>query len=75
MLRHRRHGLTPPDPQNVHTIGDRAAKITLDAIETVLAGRHGKGLFRLAHAQILTPSDLVRAAKMGGEFAMLAPRE
>ena len=51
----------------MHTIGDRAAKITLDAIETVLAGRAANGRFRLEHAQILTPVDLVRAAKMGGE--------
>ncbi|WVR04266.1 hypothetical protein IAU60_001266 [Kwoniella sp. DSM 27419] len=53
---------------NVHTIGDRAAKITLDAIEEIAkrdpeAAR--KALFRLEHAQIMTADDIKRAARLG----------
>ncbi|OXB36538.1 hypothetical protein LQV05_004837 [Cryptococcus neoformans] len=50
----------------VHTIGDRAAKVVLDAISSVtdLPGIR-KARFRLEHAQIMTLEDLERAAKMG----------
>ncbi|KAK8846587.1 hypothetical protein IAR55_005673 [Kwoniella newhampshirensis] len=53
---------------NVHTIGDRAAKTVLDAIESAFASDPERGRaarFRLEHAQILRPEDIARAAKMG----------
>lgn len=52
----------------MHTIGDRANRIATDAIEAVLDGRPSNGRFRLEHAQILTWSDLKRAAKLGREL-------
>lgn len=55
----------------MHTIGDRAAKVVLDAISSVtdLPGIR-KARFRLEHAQIMTLEDLERAAKMGSKSAI-----
>ncbi|WVQ83884.1 hypothetical protein IAT38_006028 [Cryptococcus sp. DSM 104549] len=53
---------------NVHTIGDRAARVVVDAIESAISSdpEAGRGArFRLEHAQILTPEDIFRAASMG----------
>ncbi|WWD21904.1 hypothetical protein CI109_106392 [Kwoniella shandongensis] len=53
---------------NVHTIGDRAAKTVLDAIESTFGSDPDRGRearFRLEHAQILRPEDIARAAKLG----------
>ncbi|ODN88487.1 amidohydrolase [Cryptococcus wingfieldii CBS 7118] len=53
--------------QNVHTIGDRAGKVVLDAIagstNDPVARRDAR--FRLEHSQILTQEDIKRAAYMG----------
>jgi predicted amidohydrolase YtcJ len=46
----------------VHAIGDRANTLALDAMEKVgVAGRR----FRVEHAQILTPADIPRFARLG----------
>jgi predicted amidohydrolase YtcJ len=54
---------------NIHTIGDRANHVILDVIEGI-AKEKGleaiKGRFRLEHAQIMTLSDIKRAAELGG---------
>ncbi|WWD00123.1 hypothetical protein V866_007031 [Kwoniella sp. B9012] len=54
---------------NVHTIGDRAAHVVLDAIEAALDGHppdtRRNARFRLEHAQIMTPEDIERAARLG----------
>lgn len=56
--------------QNVHTIGDRANKVVIDAMEAVIGDdKHGGRArrLRLEHAQIMRPEDLERAAKLGSE--------
>ncbi|WWC59026.1 uncharacterized protein I303_101572 [Kwoniella dejecticola CBS 10117] len=53
---------------NVHTIGDRAAHVVLDAIEAAIgenAERGKSARFRLEHAQIMTQADIERAARLG----------
>jgi predicted amidohydrolase YtcJ len=56
--------------KNVHAIGDRANGIVLDAFEAALQGFDVTALRpRLEHAQILTQSDMIRIAKLGGEFS------
>jgi predicted amidohydrolase YtcJ len=46
----------------VHAIGDRANTLALDAMEkTGVAGRR----FRIEHAQVLTPADVPRFARLG----------
>ena len=51
---------------NVHAIGDRGNRIVLDAIEsalrTVPTANHR---FRIEHAQVLSPEDIPRFAKLG----------
>lgn len=58
--------------QNVHAIGDRANKVVLDAIESAIETgpssveqRDQQRRFRIEHAQIMSPEDLERAARMG----------
>ncbi len=51
---------------NVHAIGDRANRETLDAFEAAFATRPtADHRFRIEHAQILSPSDLSRFAPLG----------
>ncbi|WRT65197.1 uncharacterized protein IL334_002140 [Kwoniella shivajii] len=53
---------------NVHTIGDRAAHVVLDAIEAALEGEPSPEIqprFRLEHAQIMSMEDIERAARLG----------
>lgn len=55
----------------MHTIGDRAAKVVLDAISSVASLPDiRKARFRLEHAQIMTLEVLERAAKMGSKSAV-----
>lgn len=54
----------------MHTIGDRANKVVIDAIENIIRGvpqQEIEGRFRLEHAQIMSMGDLKRAAKLGSE--------
>jgi hypothetical protein len=56
--------------QNVHTIGDRANKVVIDAMEGIIGDdKHGGRArrLRLEHAQIMRPEDLERAARLGSE--------
>ncbi|WWC87351.1 uncharacterized protein L201_002240 [Kwoniella dendrophila CBS 6074] len=53
---------------NVHTIGDRAAHVVLDAIEAAQTDNPAKGRearFRLEHSQIMSLEDIERAARLG----------
>lgn len=53
---------------NVHAIGDRANHVVIDAMERAIGGREDEGRrrrLRIEHAQIMTPADLERAAKLG----------
>nr|XP_019008917.1 amidohydrolase [Kwoniella pini CBS 10737]OCF47698.1 amidohydrolase [Kwoniella pini CBS 10737] len=53
---------------NVHTIGDHAAHVVLDAIEAAIGDELQRGRearFRMEHAQILTQEDIARAARLG----------
>ncbi|KAK4684230.1 hypothetical protein P7C73_g5961, partial [Tremellales sp. Uapishka_1] len=53
---------------NVHTIGDRANHIVLNAMEAAIASDRSAGRerrLRLEHAQIMTVNDLERAARLG----------
>lgn len=55
----------------MHTIGDRAAKVVLDAISSATDPPGiRKARFRLEHAQIMTLEDLERAAKMGSKSSI-----
>jgi predicted amidohydrolase YtcJ len=50
----------------VHAIGDRANGMVLDAIEAALAERPvADHRFRIEHAQVVSPKDLGRFAKLG----------
>jgi predicted amidohydrolase YtcJ len=50
----------------VHAIGDRANREVLDAFEAALARFPGSpGRFRVEHAQILSPQDVPRFARLG----------
>ncbi|HEV7387183.1 MAG TPA: amidohydrolase [Gemmatimonadaceae bacterium] len=51
---------------NVHAIGDRGNRIVLDAFDAALR-RFPKAdhRFRIEHAQVLSPSDIPRFAKLG----------
>jgi predicted amidohydrolase YtcJ len=56
------------DKQNIHGIGDRANKIILDAIESIIghdAQAKSEPHFRLEHAQIMRVEDVERATKLG----------
>jgi predicted amidohydrolase YtcJ len=51
---------------NVHAIGDRGNRITLDAFEQALrAVPRADHRFRIEHAQILSPTDIPRFAQLG----------
>jgi predicted amidohydrolase YtcJ len=51
---------------NVHAIGDRANRLTLDAFEAALDSvPTADHRFRIEHAQIVTPADIPRFAKLG----------
>ncbi|ORX33527.1 amidohydrolase family-domain-containing protein [Kockovaella imperatae] len=50
---------------NVHTIGDKANHVVVNAIEAALQGKDAARQFRLEHAQIMALDDLNRAAKLG----------
>jgi hypothetical protein len=50
----------------VHAIGDRANRIVLDAFEAAGQGQSGgAGRFRIEHAQVVSPEDIPRFAKLG----------
>jgi len=52
----------------VHSIGDRANTMVLDAFDSVYKMKHMNGLekrFRVEHAQIIRPSDIVRFKQVG----------
>ncbi len=49
-----------------HCIGDRAARVTLDAFEKVFHGKpHPELRWRIEHSQIVTKEDRLRYAKLG----------
>jgi predicted amidohydrolase YtcJ len=51
---------------NTHAIGDRGNRIALDAFETALkAVPRADHRFRIEHAQVLSPEDIPRFAKLG----------
>ncbi|KAE9401637.1 amidohydrolase 3 [Gymnopus androsaceus JB14] len=51
---------------NIHSIGDRANGIVLDAFQASLSGVNVTALRpRLEHAQIMTKSDMLRLGKLG----------
>ena len=56
----------------VHTTGDRAATVTLDALEAALAEFPGSRDTRpyLIHAEQVTPADVDRAGRLGVGFNM-----
>jgi predicted amidohydrolase YtcJ len=51
---------------NVHAIGDRGNRIVLDAFDSALR-KHPKAdhRFRIEHAQVLSPEDIPRFARLG----------
>jgi predicted amidohydrolase YtcJ len=50
----------------VHAIGDRANRMVLDAFEAAGQGKNGvSGRFRIEHAQVVSPADIPRFAKLG----------
>ena len=49
----------------VHAIGDRANTLVLDVFERVLATTDRRPHLRIEHAQILTPADIPRFARLG----------
>ena len=49
----------------VHAIGDRANTMVLDVFERVLASGGPPPRLRVEHAQILTPADIPRFARLG----------
>ena len=52
----------------MHAIGDRANHIVLNAFEIALNGVNVSALRpRLEHAQMMTPEDMVRLGKLGGQ--------
>jgi predicted amidohydrolase YtcJ len=54
--------------QNIHGIGDRANKIILNAIESIIgtnAQAKSEPHFRLEHAQIMRVEDVKRATDLG----------
>jgi predicted amidohydrolase YtcJ len=51
---------------NVHAIGDRGNRIVLDAVESALkVVPKADHRFRIEHAQVLSPEDIPRFAKLG----------
>ncbi len=51
---------------NVHAIGDRGNRIALDAFESAFkAVPKGDHRFRIEHAQVISPEDIPRFAKLG----------
>lgn len=69
----RRLGLTVSQVQNVHTIGDKANRLAIEAMESALGGPGTNGTdkrLRLEHAQIMDLEDLQKAAELGGESAV-----
>lgn len=50
---------------NVHCIGDKANHVVLDAIEALGDKNVKERRLRIEHAQIFTPDDIKRAAKLG----------
>ena len=51
---------------NVHAIGDRGDRIVLDAFESALrAAPKADHRFRIEHAQVLSPEDIPRFARIG----------
>jgi predicted amidohydrolase YtcJ len=75
-----RHALRKGWQLGVHAIGDRGNRTTLDAFEAALAdvpedqrpGHARDPRFRIEHAQILSPRDIPRFAKLGVIPAMQA---
>jgi len=55
-------GLSP----SIHAIGDEAARIALDAIESLDAGTRRRVRPRIEHAQQIDPADFPRFARGGG---------
>ena len=51
----------------IHAIGDRAARVALDAIEQArgFAIGHGRLRYRLEHVQLIAPEDLRRMRRLG----------
>jgi predicted amidohydrolase YtcJ len=49
----------------VHAIGDRANTLALDVFEKVLTGDGPRPRLRVEHAQVLTPADIPRFARLG----------
>lgn len=56
----------------VHAIGDRGNRNALDAMTEVLGAAHTGRRWRIEHAQVLSPQDLPRFAKMGVTASMQA---
>ena len=50
----------------VHAIGDRGNRLVLDAFATTFGAKGGRDLrWRIEHAQVVSPADLPRFAKLG----------
>jgi predicted amidohydrolase YtcJ len=49
----------------VHAIGDRGNRLALNWIEQTLGAASGQRRWRIEHAQVISPADLPRFAKMG----------
>jgi predicted amidohydrolase YtcJ len=50
---------------NVHAIGDRGNRMVLDAFAAVLPSGGGDRRFRVEHAQVLAPEDILRFRTLG----------
>ncbi len=60
-----RRGLRAGFQVCTHAIGDRANRIVLDAYEAALRGARGDARLRIEHAQVLSPLDIPRFARLG----------
>ncbi|MEE8138851.1 MAG: amidohydrolase family protein, partial [Thermoanaerobaculia bacterium] len=54
----------------IHAIGDRGARVTLDAIERCFEGSRPEVRFRIEHAQVMRLADIQRMARLGVTASM-----
>ncbi len=50
---------------NIHAIGDRGNKVTLDVLTQASAANDNPGRHRIEHAQVVAPADFQRFKKLG----------
>ena len=55
---------------NIHAIGDRGNRVALDALEAAQKKSKGMHRNRIEHAQVVSPDDIPRFAKLGVIAAM-----